>query len=77
LSRLKPDLPSPDPHVILDRPHALDATCNLDRFVDVSLGTDEAAQLRDALERATLISADFREGSLKTAAFVVRTVSSI
>ena len=39
-----------DPHVILDRLHALDAACNFGRLVNVGLRTDEATQLDHALE---------------------------
>jgi len=44
------DSPSLESHVILDRLHPLDLTCNLDCLVDVGLGIDETAQLNDTLE---------------------------
>ena len=46
-----------EPHRVLDRLHARDAARNLDRLVDVRLGTDEAAQLHHALEG---LHVDFR-----------------
>jgi hypothetical protein len=37
-------------HVILDRIYALDATCNCNRFVNIGVGTHEAAQLNLTFE---------------------------
>lgn len=46
-----------EPHVILDRGHALDAASDSDRLVNVFSGIDEAAQLHYALEG---FNVDFR-----------------
>src|SRR5258706_8622371 len=45
-----PELLSLDPHVILDRLHPFDVASNLDRPIDVGLGSNEAAELHHTLE---------------------------
>src|SRR3990172_728948 len=56
------DLPSLDPHVVLDGLHPRDPACDLHRLVDVRLGPDEAAQLDHALERFHVDLVDLQAG---------------
>jgi hypothetical protein len=75
-TRATPDLPSLNPHVILDRLHPLDATRNLDRLIDVGLGIDEAAQLNYTLEGFHVDFGGFQRGFIENAlTFVVMTLS--